>query len=96
MGWVTDLAMSTVTMAKFETELLNTLLGQELAKGNSIADEGPGWGSMKRLVILRSPFHCSVASLHSRLSHHEVNDPHYWKAEIVDSVTNEMLACRFG
>jgi len=82
-------------MLPFRSEPLNQLLTQELTLGNRIVDDGPGWGSMKRLVILHSPFRTPLSSLPAALSYREVNDPHYWKTEIVDRDTMEMLACRF-
>lgn len=83
-------------MTMFVSETLNAVLHAELAAGNRVAEDGPGWGSMKRLVILQEPFHTTLQLLPGSLSYREVNDPHYWKAEIVDRATMELLACRFG
>ena len=82
-------------MSPFRSQSLNELLSQELTLGNRIVDDGPGWGSMKRLVILQNSFRTPLSTISANLSYREVNDPHYWKAEVIDSVTMEMLACRF-
>lgn len=83
-------------MDTFQSQALNVLLQDELAAGNRIDDQGPGWGNMNRLVILRFPFRTVESTLPVGLSLNEVNDPHYWKAELVDEATREMVACRFG
>jgi hypothetical protein len=83
-------------MLPFRSELLNELLNQELALGNRIVDGGPGWGQAIRLIILHLPFRTSLVELAEPLMVREVNDPHYWKTEIEDTTTKEMLACRFG
>ncbi|HQR06534.1 MAG TPA: hypothetical protein PLN21_06915 [Gemmatales bacterium] len=82
-------------MLLFQSEPLNQLLAQELTLGNRIVDDGPGWGQATRLVLLQSPFRSSLSKLAPSLVAREVNDPHYWKTEIEDTSTKEMLACRF-
>lgn len=82
-------------MIFFRSHLLNELLRLELEQGNRVVDDGPGWGESNRLVLLEVPFRSSLLELSSKLVVREVNDPHYWKTEIEDSSTKEMLACRF-
>ena len=82
-------------MTIFRSELLNEWLTLELAQGNRVVDDGPGWGDITRIVMLEFPFRSSLLKLPSILVVREVNDPHYWKTEIEDSSTKEMLVCRF-
>ena len=79
----------------FRSAGLNAVLTRELASGNWIAEDGPGWGNTTRLIILQQPFQSSMQELVPGLVVRDVNDPHYWKTEIEDTVTREMLACRF-
>jgi len=79
----------------FESSRLNELLAAELAAGNSVAEEGPGWDALVRLVILGGPFRTPRPAEGSGLEFREVRDPHYWLAEVEDPATREMLACRF-
>jgi hypothetical protein len=50
---------------------------------------------MTRLVILGEPFKTEPISPPAGLEYHDVSDPHYWKAEVHDPRTRELLACRF-
>ena len=77
----------------FQSALLNQLLQEELSLGNSIQEEGPGWGKCVRLVKLTHPFRTTV--IPHQLQLREINDPHYWKAEIEDPDMLEMLVCGF-
>ena len=79
----------------FTSAGLNLVLQGELAAGNRIAEDTGGWGAMTRLVILGDPFKTDTAVLPAGLEYHDVNDPHYWKAEFHDPRTRELLACRF-
>lgn len=80
--------------AFFVSALLQTRLVQELSAGNAVADSGPGWGEIVQLVILQQPFKLEPPTAESGLVLREVNDPHYWLAEIEDPMTHELLACR--
>ncbi|MFT3883460.1 MAG: hypothetical protein QM703_27895 [Gemmatales bacterium] len=82
-------------MLPFRSEPLNQLLTQELTLGNRIVEDGPGWGQATRLVMLHLPFRSSLSELSPSLVVREVNDPHYWKSEIEDISTKELLVCRF-
>jgi hypothetical protein len=79
----------------FESPQLNALLSAELAAGNRVAEDGPGWGGMARLVLLAGPFRMPRPDPASGLAFRDIRDPHYWLAEVEDPTTHEMLACRF-
>ena len=79
---------------RFTSKLLNEVLVAELAAGNRILDGGQPWGSSVQLIRLASPF--KTMSFPAGLVLREVNDPHYWKAELVDERTMEMLVCAMG
>ena len=87
--------MSTTTTPPFKSPGLNTALERELAAGNRVAEDSGGWGTMTRLVMLGEPFKTGQTSPAAGLEYHDVNDPHYWKAELHDPRTRELLACRF-
>ena len=76
---------------------LRAVLAAELAAGNEIADHGPGLaGPGTHLVVLRYPFRASSGQrVPTGLLYHEINDPHWWKAEFVHMQTKDCLACRF-
>ncbi|QOI99400.1 MAG: hypothetical protein HRU70_02410 [Phycisphaeraceae bacterium] len=79
----------------YESTALNALLAAELAAGNRVHQDGDGWGTLRRLVVLERPFLALPSPLPPGLEHHTVNDPHYWQAEVLDPMTSEMLACGF-
>lgn len=79
--------------APFRSAWLNGLLLEELALGNSIQDQGSQWGKWVQLIRLVHPF--GFNSLPSSLLQRHINDPHYWKTEIEDPDTMEMLVCGF-
>lgn len=80
------------------SEPLQRFLEAELAAGNKIVDgsSSPGWGQLTRLVILDQPFRSKGWEGEAQLAFREINDPHYWKAEVEDVGTAELVACRFG
>lgn len=78
----------------FNSHPLNTMLNQELALGNRVVGDFCQWGDL-RMLSLQYPFRSSPAALPHPLTRKELNDPHYWKAEITDPTTKEMLVCRF-
>lgn len=82
-------------LARFASPLLNGILDRELDAGNTVVEDGPGWGEMHRLMMLAGPFQTARNEIDPRLSYREVNDRHYWLAEIEDPLTRELLACRF-
>jgi hypothetical protein len=79
-------------------EELQPLLKAELAKGNIVSETWKGnWPLNQCLyVMLQFPFKTQVAPLPAGLRFHSINDPHYWKDEIVCDRTNHVLACYFG
>ena len=78
----------------FNSPELNDMLTAELAAGNTVAEDGPGFGGAVRMVLLAGPFRTPRPARDSGLEFREVNDPHYWLAEIEDPATRELLACR--
>lgn len=80
----------------YDSPFLNRVQAEEVRLGNPIAQDGNGWGKIKRLIILRSPFRSSLTDLPSDVEYHLINDPHYWQAELKDASTSEMLACGFA
>ena len=82
-------------MPSFQSSRLNAMLNAELATGNTIDEDSGGWGGMSRLMILRFPFRAREKSLFDGLERRDINDPHYWKIEIEDPDTKELLACKF-
>ena len=84
-------------MKSMESAPLQRFLEAELSAGNRVVDGGPlQWGSLKRLVILGSPFLTRAWENDATLTFREINDPHYWKAEVEDAAAGEMVACRFA
>jgi hypothetical protein len=79
---------------RFTSAALNEVLATELAAGNRVLDGGEPWGQYVLLVRLALPFRST--SFPAGLVYREVNDPHYWQAELVDERTKEMLVCADG
>ena len=80
-----------------ESGPLQRFLEAELSAGNRIVEGGTlQWGSLKRLIILGSPFLSRGKEDEEPLVFREINDPRYWKAELEDPDTGEMVACKFG
>lgn len=84
-----------MNVPRFQSCVLNEFLDQELSAGNEIVEDSPGWGAMTRLVILKMPFRPTFSVTDSALRYSEINDAHYWKAEVEDPFTREVVACRF-
>jgi hypothetical protein len=73
---------------------LKNILESELALGNKIAEVSTGWGGPDAiLVILELPFKKSYSA--KDVTYHEVNDPHYWKAEYHHAALKQSVACKF-
>lgn len=81
-------------MSEFKSPGLNAFLERELAAGNSIAERGK-WGDID-MVFLALPFRTPPPSASTGLLFRDVNDPHYWLAEVFSSATKEVLACRYA
>jgi len=77
--------------------VLQPLLAAELAAGNRVVDCGI---SLYRpngvLVILAADFKARPPTLPPDVYYVEVNDPQWWKAELVHRPTGHVLAARFG
>ncbi|WP_035606976.1 hypothetical protein [Haloferula sp. BvORR071] len=83
-------------MKPLESAPLQRFLEAELSAGNCVVDGGAlEWGKLRRLVILAGPFVSRAWEREAILIFREINDPHYWKAEVEDSSTGEVVACRF-
>jgi len=76
---------------------LRPLLDAELKAGNVIFETWKGnWPREKCLYIMMEfPFRIAHKSLSEGLRFIQVNDPHYWKDEIICDRTNHVLACHF-
>jgi hypothetical protein len=84
-------------MKPLDSHALQAVLRAELDAGAKIVEgtSAPSWGTMRRLIILDAPFRTSAWKGHGGLTFREINDPHYWQAEVEDPATHELLACRF-
>ena len=84
-------------MRALESERLQRFLEAELAGGNRITTGGPvEWGSLRYFVMLREPFKTRAWERDEALVFREINDPHYWKAEVEDAIAGEVVACGFA
>lgn len=73
---------------------LTAILNQEIELGNEIIETSKGWPEEKTIIVfLKTPFIGKYEL--ENIAYRNIDDPHYWKAEYVDSVTNHILACRF-
>lgn len=76
---------------------LKPLLEAELAAGNSVVDTWAGWPRRDSLYIqLGSPFKAQPEILPPSVRFVAVDDPHYWKSELVCDRTHHAIACGFG
>lgn len=75
---------------------LKNILDLEIKAGNSIAETWTGWPYPTTVcVALLLPFLVKVENLPEGIVYRDINDPHYWKADYYDSITNHMLVCGF-
>jgi hypothetical protein len=73
---------------------LTEILNQEVVLGNQIVETSKGWPDEKTIIIfLKRPF--LEKYKFENVEFRNVDDPHYWKAEYVDHLTNHILACKF-
>lgn len=70
---------------------LRAALDRELSAGNALIEWAGGSGGMPLMVLLAGPFRAAHGP---ELVRREVNDPHWWQAELSDPETGEILACR--
>jgi len=79
------------------TGKLKEILERELSAGNEIREtyEGdwPQEGSV--MVFLSKPFKTPIQRDLPDIEYTLVNDPHYWKAQYLDTTTNVYLCCKF-
>ena len=76
---------------------LRPLLDSELAAGNTIVETWKGWPQKESLyIMLAVPFSIRQDSLPPAVRFVAVDDPHYWKSELVCDRTHHALACRFS
>ena len=76
---------------------LKPLLEAELAAGNSIVETWTAWPYKDSLyIMLASPFKVRPETLPQGVRFVAVDDPHYWKSELVCDRTHHALACGFG
>ncbi len=53
--------------------------------------------SDKHIIIwLEKPFLTAIRKDSEQIKYNELNDPHYWKADYMDSKNDQTLACKFG
>jgi hypothetical protein len=72
---------------------LREILKVELAAGNRVVETWDGWGLG---VVLERPFLREHVIAGSRVAYHDVNDPHYWKAQYSVKELGQLVACRFS
>jgi hypothetical protein len=84
-------------MKPYDSTALQAVWMAEIDAGakNVEGTSAPNWGTLKRLIILDAPFRTSAWKRHEGLTFRDINDPHYWRAEVEDSGTHGLLACRF-
>ncbi|MFO0356287.1 MAG: hypothetical protein ACK50A_04975 [Sphingobacteriaceae bacterium] len=76
------------------SETLKKILKSEIELGNSIAETSKGWPQKDSIIIsLKQPF--SDNYNFENVQFKKIDDPHYWKSEYIDKLTNHILACRF-
>lgn len=69
---------------------LRSIVEEELGRGNKILETSLGWPRDESVFIrLSEPV---TAPIVPELERHDVNDPHYWKAEIYDRRAGHLLA----
>ena len=74
---------------------LAQLLATELAAGNKIVQTGCGLVKPDGVVVgLGKPFRAAPAVLPLGVVYREVNDPHWWKAELVHEPSGDLIFCR--
>ncbi len=74
---------------------LKPILNREIEQGNVIIETSAGWPEQNSIIIfLEKPF--LTQHKIDKIEYRSLNDPHYWKAEYLDSSTNHVLACKFS
>ncbi len=81
-------------MSEFRSPGLCEFLEREITAGNAIAERGK-WGEIE-MIFLAGPFRTPPPDASTGLAYRDINDPHYWLAEVMDESTREVLACRYA
>jgi hypothetical protein len=75
---------------------LTPLLEAELSAGNTVVDTWVGWPQSVSLYIrLGSPFKALPKILPPGVRFRALDDPCYWKSELICDRTRQVIACRF-
>lgn len=74
---------------------LQSILEAELMAGNTVVEVSCWPPKCTLLVILGHEFKTTV-HVSDNVTFHEINDPHYWKAEYRYGGGTEVLACKFN
>ena len=84
-------------VAKFHGEL-EKVINAELIAGNIIVETWSGnWPyDNVDVVSLQFPFRTPIKNDIVNIDFHDINDPHFWKAEYYDHENNLLLICKFG
>jgi hypothetical protein len=76
---------------------LRGILEAELAAGNTVVETWGGWPANGSIgVQLEKQFRSKTNDLPPNVRYREVNDPHYWKAEIESIEQPHVLTCGFA
>jgi len=78
------------------SEKLKAILYNELLLGNEITETWEGWPPDSIVVFLKKPFRTNIKKIDKGLEYREINDLHYWQAEIHDRKSNRILLCGFA
>jgi RimJ/RimL family protein N-acetyltransferase len=72
---------------------LRAILAAEIAAGNEVLESSSGWPDADSVFVrLKHPFRAALSSLPSGITHHVLQDPHWWKAEYSSSAPRHILA----
>ena len=75
---------------------LRAILDYELRAGNKVVETWRGWPKATSIgVILDDPLTTPKEGLPKGITYNYLNDPHYWREELVDGETNHVLATKF-
>lgn len=73
---------------------LQTILDAELAAGNRIV-EVTAWPPKCELLVILARNFLTKSTLAADVSLHQIDDSHYWRAELRYKGGVQVLACRF-
>lgn len=75
---------------------LKSILDMELKEGNVIFETWRGWPYNGIVISLEYPFKTKLQCINEGVVFTEVNDIRNWKSQYHDTVTGDMLICKFG